>query len=98
MKNRNLVNGLALSAGLMLLVAASNVNRSMHSPVSGTNLRADGIPLPPPPKPKPHGTLAADGIPLPPPPKPKPHGTLTADGIPLPPPPKPKPIGTPKLS
>jgi hypothetical protein len=31
MKNRNLVNGLALSAGLMLLVAASNVNRSMES-------------------------------------------------------------------
>jgi hypothetical protein len=99
MKNRNLVSALALSVGLMLLVVASDVNRSpLHSALPGTNLRADGIPLPPPPKPKPHGTLTADGIPLPPPPKPKPHGTLSADGIPLPPPPKPKPIGTPKLS
>lgn len=98
MKNRSLVYSLTLSAGLMLLVVASNVNRSSgRTGVRAPHLQADGIPLPPPPKPKPTGTLTADGIPLPPPPKPKPTGTLSADGIPLPPPPKPKPTGTPTV-
>jgi hypothetical protein len=63
----------------MLLVVASNVNRSSgHPPVREPNLQADRIPLPP--KPEPIGTPIAGGIPSPPP-KPKPMGALPADGI-----------------